>query len=226
MKTGKCIKDTANEIVKGSDWGSLSDVELVTNCLDPASQFRFRENGAMLNLERQGCLTAYFKSRIGGHFDMFFIYVDAGHLDRYACAQKPSLDIYRVLTQTSGGALSQCYKGGNPRTYAARCAEPKSDRKLAKHGLDPYIAATTSCNYSPNRIFNFGKFYNFLFYLIRHSNIYINLKNQRRSMVLTVRQFGQAMQVSNHYNYSFLWKLIVFTVYRVYKKRRHLKINR
>ena len=161
MKTGKCIKDTANEILgKGSDWGTMSDVTLVTNCLDPASQFRFRENGAMLNLERQGCLTASFKWRTVGHFDMFFIFVDAVSLDRYVCAQNPSLDIYRVITQTSGGALSQYYKGGNPRTYATRCAEPKTDTGFAKQGLDPYIAATTQCNDSSNKIFNFGKFCN------------------------------------------------------------------
>ena len=63
METGKCINDTAKVIYKGSSWGNESDLELVDNCLDSASQFRFRDNGAMLNLKRQGCLNARYKYR-------------------------------------------------------------------------------------------------------------------------------------------------------------------
>ena len=159
MKTGKCIKDTANAKYKGSSWGNLSDVELVANCLDSASQFRFRDNGAMLNLKRQGCLAAAAKFGSGLGLDMFYLYVDAVRLDRYACAQNATLKIYRAITQTSAGALSVKYKGNGKSTYQTWCAEPKTNTEYASgRGIDPYIALTTPCSDVEDQIFNFGKF--------------------------------------------------------------------
>ena len=111
VDTGMCINDTRIIQSNNPTWGNVSFVELSNNCLDPAAQFRFRDNGAMLNLKRKGCLTAYtkyLKKIISGndHFDMSFIYVGSVSLDRSACAQNPQREIYRAITQTSGGALS------------------------------------------------------------------------------------------------------------------------
>ena len=54
-----CLKDTGIIQSSGS-WGNLSFLELSENtCFDPEAQFRFRDNGAMLNLKRQGCVAAF-----------------------------------------------------------------------------------------------------------------------------------------------------------------------
>ena len=46
VQTGMCINDTRK--IQGNEaWGNLTFVELFSNCLDPAAQFRFRDNGAM-----------------------------------------------------------------------------------------------------------------------------------------------------------------------------------
>ena len=53
VQTGMCINDTSKIQSKGHAWGTLYFVELSHNCLDPAAQFRFRDNGAMLNLKKR-----------------------------------------------------------------------------------------------------------------------------------------------------------------------------
>ena len=152
VKTGMCINDTS--IVKigiGSDWGTLSYVELTNNCLDPAAQFRFRDNGAMLNLKRQGCLGGLYKAGPGYFRDMFYIYVDAVSLDGNACA--------RAITQTSWGGLSYYYsRNGRTGSFQTRCAVPKTHEPLATNqGIDPYIGLTTNCTDAEDKRFNFGK---------------------------------------------------------------------
>ena len=159
VKTGMCINDTS--IIQsgiGSSWGNLSYVERSNNCLDPAAQFRFRDNGAMLNLKRQGCLNARYKAGSGYWLDMFYIYVDAVSLDRAACAQKPDQNIYRAITQTSWGGLSVYYKGQRKSRYAPWCVVPKTHRDLSTNqGIDPYIGLTANCNDTEDKRFNFGK---------------------------------------------------------------------
>ena len=158
VKTGMCVNDTSKIQSRGS-YGSLSYAELTNNCLDPAAQFRFRDNGAMLNLKRQGCLSGHFKHGSGYYLDMFYIYVDAVSLDRSACAQRPNKKIYRAITQTSWGGLSVYYKGRKRSRYATWCAVPKTHEPLAtKQGIDPYIGLTTNCNDAKNKRFNFGKY--------------------------------------------------------------------
>ena len=103
-----CINDTSiTKIEIGSSWGNLSFVELSNNCLDPAAQFRFRDNGAMLNLKRQGCLAALYKAGSGYYLDMFYIYV-SDNLELEACAQNS--ENKRVITQTHWGGLSLLYR--------------------------------------------------------------------------------------------------------------------
>ena len=146
-------------------WGNLSFVELSNNCLDPAAQFRFRDNGAMLNLKRQGCLWAGYKSRFGYYLDMFYLYVGAFSLDRSACAQKPDQNIYRAIAQTTWGGLSVYYKGNGKSSFQTWCAVNGHYKELAENqGIDLYVKLTTSCTDAPDKRFHFGKFLHYLFY--------------------------------------------------------------
>ena len=155
VKTGMCIYDTGKIQSKGSSWGSLSYTELFNNCLDPAAQFRFRDNGAMLNVKRKGCLAASHKD--SNYLDNFYIYV-SDDLEKSACAQKPDDKIYRAITQTSWGGLSVYYKGYKKTKFQTWCAVPKTHKSLANYGIDPYIGLTTNCNDAEDKRFNFGKF--------------------------------------------------------------------
>ena len=148
-----CINDTG-QIQSNGSWGNLSFLELSYNsCLDPAAQFRFRENGAMLNLKRQGCLAAFNKNVSGYDLDLFYLYVDSVSLDTAACAQKPNESIYRAITQTPEGRLSVYYKGKDKSSFQTWCA-------TRSHGIYNYLGLTTRCNsnYYYWEKFFFGKF--------------------------------------------------------------------
>ena len=153
---GRCLNDTG-QIQSNGSWGNLSFLEFSYNsCLDPAAQFRFRDNGAMLNLKRQGCLAA-FHNGSGYDLDMFYLYVDSVSLDTAACAQKPNEGIYRAITQTSDGKLTVYYKGKDKSSFETWCAALSSNSQLNEnHGIYNYMGLRTSC-YSYDR-FNFGKF--------------------------------------------------------------------
>ena len=113
------MKDTGQIQSRGS-WGKLFFLRLFKNansCLDPSAQFRFRDNGAMLNLKSQGCVAAFNKNGSGLNLDMLYLYVDALSLDSNACAQKPNESIYRAITQTPDGELSVYYKGKNRSSF-------------------------------------------------------------------------------------------------------------
>ena len=165
VQTGMCINDTSKIQSKDRAWGTLYFVELSHNCLDPAAQFRFRDNGAMLNLKKKGCVSAHFKSRSGYWLNMFYIYVDAFSLDRSACAQKPIQHIYRAINQTSWGGLS-VYYSGSPDKYKPAlpfetwCAVNATYQELSDNsGIDRYIGLTRDCNDAEDKRFNFGKFF-------------------------------------------------------------------
>ena len=163
-----CINDTSIIQSRGS-WGNLTFVELSNDCLDPAAQFRFRDNGAMLNLKRKGCLAALYKST--DFLDMFYIYVDAVSLDSSACAQKPEENLFRAVSQTSWGGLFVYYSGfprfadrrGNlrpSRPFRNWCAFLETYRPFSEnYGIDPYIGLTTDCNDAEDKRFHFGKFF-------------------------------------------------------------------
>ena len=138
VQTGMCINDT--RIIQANEyWGNLSFVELSNNCLHPAAQFRFRDNGAMLNLKRPGCLFPFYRSN--NKLVVFYIYVSSGGLDTDACSAP--------VTQTSWGGLSVIYK------ESKQCAVPKTSSILK---IDPYIGLL-ECNDAENKRFNFGKFF-------------------------------------------------------------------
>ena len=150
---GPCINDTG-QIQSSGSWGNLSFLELSWNsCLDPSAQFRFRDNGAMLNLQRQGCLAAFNKDGSGYDLDMFYLYVDSVSLDTAACAQKPSEGIYRAITQTSVGRLSVHYKGKKSSSFQTWCARSKHQSQLYQNYRIYYIALRSPCSYGYRFIF-------------------------------------------------------------------------
>ena len=155
-----CINDTG-QIQSSGSWGNLSFLEISYNsCLDPAAQFRFRDNGAMLNLKRQGCLAAFNKNGSGYDLDMFYLYVDSVSLDTAACAQKPNESIYRAITQTPEGGLSVYYKGKDKSLFQSWCAWNRHNSQLYRnYGIDRYMGLSTRCPpiYSTQK-FIFGKF--------------------------------------------------------------------
>jgi hypothetical protein len=154
---GSCIKDTGQVQSNGS-WGRLFFLKLFSSCFDPATQFRFLDNGAMLNLKRQGCLAALHRNSSGYDLDMFYLYVDSVSLDTAACAQKPNESIYRAITQTPEGALSVYYKGKDKSSFETWCAQLRYSNELeVNYEIFQYIGLTTRCDISYQR-FIFGKF--------------------------------------------------------------------
>ena len=155
-RKGRCLNDTG-QIQSSGSWGNLSFLEFTHNsCLDPAAQFRFRDNGAMLNLKRQGCLAAFHKPGSGYDLDMFYLYVDSVSLDTAACAQKPNQGIYRAITQTSDGKLTVYYKGKYRSSFQTWCAQMSYNSQLYKnYDIYSYMGLSTLC-YSYR--FHFGKF--------------------------------------------------------------------
>ena len=153
-QTGMCINDTRIIQSEGS-WGNLSYVEPSNNCLDPAAQFRFRDNGAMLNLKRPGCLNPRYRAGSGHWLDVFYLYVHSKGLNTEACRERVDRNTDPAITQTSWGGLSVKYKEYRKNTVQTMCAVPKTDPRLA---IDTYIGLTTSCSDAGNKRFNFGKF--------------------------------------------------------------------
>ena len=114
---GFCLVDR-NQIQSRGSWGYLSFLMLgYKSCWHPSAQFRFRSNGAMLNLKKQGCVAAFNRNGYGHNVDMFYLFVDPVSLDNNACAQKPNESIYRGITQTPEGRLSVYYKGKNKKIF-------------------------------------------------------------------------------------------------------------
>ena len=158
VQTGMCINDTRIIHSRGS-WGNLSFVELSNNCLDPAAQFRFLDNGAMLNLERPGCLYPTHKHGFGYSLDMFYLYVNYKGLDTEACRERVDRNTDPAITPTSWGPLSVKYTRDKRRTPETMCVVPKTDERLANSpGIDPYIGWTRDCTDTEDKRFNFGKF--------------------------------------------------------------------
>jgi hypothetical protein len=146
-----CINDT-RIIQTDQSWGNLTYVELSNNCLDPAAQFRFLDNSAMLNLERKACFEGTSRAGYGYHLPMLYLLL----------ATDPSAncrDQDHAITQTSWGGLSVYYipdKG-------TRCVVPKTHEGFSRHkGIDPYIGLTTDCSDAEDKRFNFGKLFLFV----------------------------------------------------------------
>ena len=99
VQTGMCINDT-RVIQSSGSWGKMSFVELSNNCLDPTAQFRFRDNGAMLNLKRPGCLFPNYRAGSGHWLDMFYLYVNSKGLDTEACRERVDRNTNPAITQS------------------------------------------------------------------------------------------------------------------------------
>ena len=152
VQTGMCINDTSINQGQQESWGYLIFLELSNICLDPAAQFQFRDNSAMLNLERQSCLIPRYRGNIGYNLDMLYIYVAPAGVNQ-SCTNKRPVAGSRTITQTSWGGLSISYKAG---TW---CAVNGHHQLLATNkGIDPYVKLTTPCADVPDQRFNFGKF--------------------------------------------------------------------
>ena len=169
VQTGMCINDTRIIHSSGS-WGNMSFVELSNNCLDPAAQFRFRDNGAMLNLKRPGCLFPTYKTKNGGYYlDMFYLYVNSKGLDTEACRERRDRNTDPAITQTSWGGLSVRYTRDKNNPLQTMCIRPQNDQRLVNNpGIDPYIGWTRDCNDAENKRFNFGKLLSVPQKLINH----------------------------------------------------------
>ena len=98
VQTGMCIHDTRILQSYGS-WGNLSFVELSNNCLDPAAQFRFLDNSAMLNLKRKGCFEGTRRGGNGYWLPMLYLIVTTNPLNN--CRDRD-----HAITQTPWGGLS------------------------------------------------------------------------------------------------------------------------
>ena len=160
--SGRCLSDTG-QIQSSGSWGNLSFLGFSDNsCLDPAAQFRFRDNGAMLNLKRQGCLAAFHRNGSGYDLDMFYLYVDSVSLDTAACAQKPNENIYRAITQTPEGGLSIYHKGKDESSFQTWCAYyTYNSHLLRNYGINRYMGLTkrsTDYNQRSRQRFSLGKF--------------------------------------------------------------------
>ncbi|XP_028402111.1 uncharacterized protein LOC114525101 [Dendronephthya gigantea] len=151
-----CINDTGIIQSNGS-WGNLYFLELSgDSCLHLTAQFRFRENGAMLNLNRQGCLAGGSLSGSGFNLDLFYLYVDSVSLDTAACAQNPNKGIYRAINQTTQGALSVYYKGHGKSLFETWCATYEYNYQLSKkYAINQHIGLSTRCD-NWNQRFIFG----------------------------------------------------------------------
>ena len=154
-----CIYDTRKLYERTGSWGNKTFVELSNNCLDPAAQFRFRDNGAMLSLKRPGCLFPSHKAGSGYDLDMFYLYVNSKGLDTEACAERVDRNSDPAITQTAWGGLSVKYTRDITKRSQTMCVVPKRNEELANNtGIDPYIGFTRDCTDAEDKRFNFGKF--------------------------------------------------------------------
>jgi hypothetical protein len=160
VRTGKCVDDSGIEQSRNPDWGHLTFLKFSDNCLKETAQFRFRDNGALLNLKADGCFAALSKGYAGHALlpYMFYIYVDAISKDRSACAERSDqFKIHRGITHTPDGALSvYAHDPINKHIWKTWCAFPGNREDVSDRGIQPYIGLK-SCNSGENQRFIFGK---------------------------------------------------------------------
>jgi hypothetical protein len=141
-----CIHDTGIN-PNNVGFGSLSFVGLSNNCLDPAVQFRFLDNSAMINLKRKGCFEGTARAGNSYYIPMLYMLIATDH-------SANCRDTDHAINQTSWGGLSVYYIPEK----TPRCAVPKTDVRIKIQGIDPFIGLTDNCNDAVDKRFNFGKF--------------------------------------------------------------------
>ena len=159
VETGKCIYDT--KIVQSryrpptGGERTLHFLELSDNCLHPASQFKFLDNGAVLKLNVPGCLQGVYKWGTGYQLDMLYIHTDTHNITDVACVSN------NAVTQTSWGGLATRYDRAG---YQFRCLQPNTSHRLKYYpGIDLFLKMA-NCNDATNKRFHFGKLSFFLSY--------------------------------------------------------------
>ena len=136
---------------KEPPYGNYSFVELSNNCLDPAAQIRFLDNGGMFNLKIQACFFPISRNGFGSSFGLTNFYFIPSII--WICYNNNN------ITQTPWGGLFWSSSTIVGTIYFAGCALPNTSKQLVeKHGVDPYIQMTTDCNDRDDKRFNFGKF--------------------------------------------------------------------
>ena len=150
VQTAMCIHVTSLLQTEES-WGNFTFVELSNNCLDPAAQFRFVNNSAMLNLKRKGCFEGTARGGIGYRLPMLYMLLTTDPSNN--CRNKD-----HAIAQTSWGGLSVYYIP-NKKTW---CVVPKTHNRMKNQGIDPYIGLTADCTNAEDKRFNFGKLFLFV----------------------------------------------------------------
>jgi hypothetical protein len=151
VQTAMCIHVTSLLQTEES-WGNFTFVELSNNCLDPAAQFRFVNNSAMLNLKRKGCFEGTARGGSGHYLPMLYMLLTRDPSNN--CRNKD-----HAIAQTSWGGL-YVYFISNKRTW---CAVPGKHGRLATiQGIFPYIRLTADCTNAEDKRFNFGKLFLFV----------------------------------------------------------------
>ncbi|XP_046858365.1 uncharacterized protein LOC124451807 isoform X2 [Xenia sp. Carnegie-2017] len=151
VETGKCIYDTkkvqSRHRPPSGGERTLHFLELSDNCLHPASQFKYLDNGALLKLNVTGCLQGVYKTGNGYYLDMLYIHTDTHNINDVACVSN------NAVTQTSWGGLQIRFdRHGNQ----FRCFRPRTSKELLDNqAVDPYLKMA-GCNSAPKKQFHFG----------------------------------------------------------------------
>ena len=124
----------------------LRYLELSDKCLDPASQFKFLENGAVLKLNVPGCLEEV-ESATDYDLHMLGIVTDTSIISDGACADN------EAVAQTSwGGLRTRSYRP----VKSSSCVLPGTSQGLKDTlGIDPYLRLAV-CKDEENKRFHFG----------------------------------------------------------------------
>ncbi|XP_046856964.1 uncharacterized protein LOC124450352 isoform X2 [Xenia sp. Carnegie-2017] len=146
LQSGKCIRNTglmASTIFKQRGFYYL---ELSDNCLDPAAQFTYLDNGNIMKLNVPGCLrpNQIFGPGYGLHM-LYIHFSESGSINQIVCSTS--------ITQTSWGGLTMKY---DQHSYEDRCLVNGSFSPLRdRQGVDAYIRVT-NCDERLNKTFHFG----------------------------------------------------------------------
>ena len=125
-------------------------METSDDCFDQASQFNFRDTGAILKINIPGCLQAVDKCTSNeGTLRLLVIHTDNKNNIDDLCSDN------NAVTQTSWGGLRLWFW----RTDQLLCLVPATSNEFKnKYGVDPYLK-TTDCNEGTEKRFHFGKFF-------------------------------------------------------------------
>lgn len=142
--TGKCVYST-NITKSFNETRDFKYLELADECFDSASQFKYRNNGAISSLNVPGCLEGFGD-------DPEILYINA-ELDknstRHACRNETAVD------QTLWGGL-RFRRSLSKNNQCAITYKPENNQKIGAK------LKITNCNDDVNKRFIFGKGLHFI----------------------------------------------------------------